>query len=96
MSYCGFTTCKALLQLTIKMLRYDAHGVFSSPRALFMFRSYGHQKSSIINGGLPRWIAEGLPTESGSPTGLKKTQYPTPSLDTRSVRSMRLPHDNAS
>jgi hypothetical protein len=29
---------------------YDSHGVFSSPRALFMFRAFGHQRSSVIDG----------------------------------------------
>ncbi|KAF5311807.1 hypothetical protein D9619_003323 [Psilocybe cf. subviscida] len=48
---------------------YDAHGVFSAPRALFMFRTLGHDNSSIIDGGLPRWADEGLPIETGASTG---------------------------
>ncbi|KAI3621851.1 thiosulfate sulfurtransferase [Moniliophthora roreri] len=66
---------------------YDTHGVFSSPRALYMFRSFGHTESSIINGGLPRWVSEGLPTESGSAEPPRKADYPKPSFDELAVRS---------
>ncbi|KAG8220095.1 Rhodanese-like domain-containing protein [Butyriboletus roseoflavus] len=66
---------------------YDTYGVFSSPRALFMFRAFGHQKSSILDGGLPRWEAEGFETEGIPPTGEKTSTYPTPVLDGASIRS---------
>jgi len=66
---------------------YDTHGVFSSPRALFMFRAFGHQKSSILDGGLPRWEAEGFETAGSPPTGEKKSTYPTPVYDEAAVRS---------
>ncbi|KAI6032026.1 Rhodanese-like domain-containing protein [Pisolithus microcarpus] len=66
---------------------YDTHGVFSSPRALFMFRAFGHGKSSILDGGLPRWEAEGFGTEDAPPVGRKKSTYPTPILDKTVVRS---------
>ncbi|KAJ8508080.1 hypothetical protein ONZ45_g9606 [Pleurotus djamor] len=66
---------------------YDGHGVFSAPRALFMFRSFGHMNSSIINGGLPRWKAEGLPTEGGQPIPPAQSTYPVPSLDSSVVQS---------
>ncbi|KAL0575125.1 hypothetical protein V5O48_006829 [Marasmius crinis-equi] len=66
---------------------YDTHGVFSSPRALYMFRSFGHSNSSIVNGGLPLWELEGLTTESGQAQSPQKSQYPRPSFDPLSVRS---------
>ncbi|PPQ90459.1 hypothetical protein CVT25_014977 [Psilocybe cyanescens] len=66
---------------------YDTHGVFSAPRALFMFRTFGHQNSSIIDGGLPRWIDEGLPVETASPTGPQPTAYALPDFDGNSIRS---------
>jgi thiosulfate/3-mercaptopyruvate sulfurtransferase len=67
--------------------RYDTHGVFSSPRALFMFKAFGHHKSSILDGGLPRWEAEGFPVEIQPPVEAKKSQYPTPKFDKDAVRS---------
>ncbi|KAF5337093.1 hypothetical protein D9611_003249 [Ephemerocybe angulata] len=66
---------------------YDNHGVFSSPRALFMFRSFGHDKSSIVNGGLPRWIDEGLPVETQAPTKHQPAEYPPPSIFSQNIRS---------
>ena len=39
----------------------DATGFYSSPRAWWNFRVFGHHSVSILNGGFPRWIAEGRP-----------------------------------
>lgn len=43
----------------------DSHGIFSSPRTAFTFYAFGHDQISILDGGLPGWLAEGLPTELG-------------------------------
>ena len=66
---------------------YDSHGVFSAPRALFMFRSFGHQSSSIIDGGLPRWVDEDLPLETTKPTEPQLTHYPAPKLNEEAIKS---------
>ncbi|KAI0728635.1 Rhodanese-like protein [Fomitopsis betulina] len=66
---------------------YDTHGVFSSPRALYMFRAFGHNRSSILDGGLPAWIAHGYPTNKGDPEPIHKTPYSVPELDDRVVKS---------
>jgi thiosulfate/3-mercaptopyruvate sulfurtransferase len=42
---------------------YDNEGIFSSARVWWMFRSMGHEKVAILDGGLPEWMAAGLPTE---------------------------------
>lgn len=47
---------------------YDTAGVFSSPRAAFTFKAYGHEKVSILDGGLPRWIAEGNQIDETAPS----------------------------
>ena len=47
------------------MVVYDTVGVFSSPRALYTFKSFGHDKVSILDGGLPRWLHEGYDVEVG-------------------------------
>jgi thiosulfate/3-mercaptopyruvate sulfurtransferase len=44
---------------------YDVHGIMSSPRAWWMFRYFGHERVYVLNGGLPKWLAENRPTESG-------------------------------
>ncbi|THH02471.1 hypothetical protein EW026_g396 [Hermanssonia centrifuga] len=66
---------------------YDTHGIFSSPRALFMFRSFNHNRSSILDGGLPAWKAHNCPTESGEPTTIDKSKYPVPTLNEPAIRS---------
>jgi thiosulfate/3-mercaptopyruvate sulfurtransferase len=45
---------------------YDGAGLFSSPRVWWTFRLFGAQKVFILDGGLPRWKAEGRALESGA------------------------------
>ncbi|KAL1738374.1 Rhodanese-like domain-containing protein [Schizophyllum fasciatum] len=66
---------------------YDAHGVFSSPRGLFTFRTFNHEKSVILDGGLPRWEAEGLPVETSEPAVPTAVDYPTPEFNAGAIRS---------
>ena len=47
---------------------YDTVGLYSAARVWWMFRVFGHERISILAGGLPRWQAEGHPVESGEPT----------------------------
>lgn len=44
---------------------YDAQGIISAPRVWWMFRVFGHGRVAVLNGGLPKWLAEGRPTQSG-------------------------------
>lgn len=46
------------------LLIYDCHGIFSAPRAWFMFCAMGHKNVYVLNGGLPAWIDAGKPTSS--------------------------------
>ncbi|KAJ7932638.1 Rhodanese-like domain-containing protein [Mycena leptocephala] len=71
-----------------RVVMYDSHGVFSSPRALWMFKSFGHRNTAILDGGLPRWEAEGFPLENDPPRiGIEDEKYPIPTLDSKAVRS---------
>lgn len=42
---------------------YDHVGVYSSPRAWWMFRAMGHTQVAVLNGGLPAWKKENYPCE---------------------------------
>ncbi|KAI9057187.1 Rhodanese-like protein [Trametes sanguinea] len=65
---------------------YDTHGVFSSPRALYMFRAFGHHRSSILDGGLPAWQAHGNDTEAGEARKvIIAPKYPPPQLNADAV-----------
>lgn len=44
---------------------YDSLGVFSSPRAVFTFKAFGHENVSLLNGGLPAWIEQGYELSLG-------------------------------
>jgi len=38
---------------------YDGIGLQSAGRVWWMFRAFGHDRVSVLNGGLPKWRAEG-------------------------------------
>ncbi|XP_071495721.1 thiosulfate sulfurtransferase-like [Diadema antillarum] len=40
--------------------------VLSAPRTWWMFRLFGHDKVSVLDGGLKQWQADGQPVESGN------------------------------
>jgi len=66
---------------------YDTNGIFSSPRALFMFRAFGHKNSSVLDGGLPAWESTlNVEESSHTPSTPKPTQYSPPSLDGSVIR----------
>ncbi|GLQ07526.1 3-mercaptopyruvate sulfurtransferase [Sneathiella chinensis] len=44
-----------------RIVIYDGAGVRSAARAWWMFRLFGHNEVSILDGGLPKWQAEGRP-----------------------------------
>jgi len=50
-----------------KVVIYDDVGVYSAPRAWWMFRVMGHDDVAVLNGGLPKWKAEGRALESDPP-----------------------------
>lgn len=45
---------------------YDGTGIFSAPRVWWALRAMGHEKVFVLDGGLPKWRAEGRPLESGA------------------------------
>lgn len=48
-----------------KVIAYDAAGLFSAARAWWMFKVFGHEDVAVLDGGLPKWMAEGRPLEDG-------------------------------
>ena len=44
---------------------YDGEGLFSASRVWWNFRAMGHATTFVLDGGLPRWIAEGRSVETG-------------------------------
>ncbi|MFT5165900.1 MAG: thiosulfate/3-mercaptopyruvate sulfurtransferase [Saprospiraceae bacterium] len=46
-----------------KIVVYDNLGIYNSPRAWWMFKMMGHNKVSVLDGGLPDWIRQGYEVE---------------------------------
>src|SRR5438046_4641195 len=45
---------------------YDGAGMYSAPRVWWTFRLFGAEKVFVLDGGLPKWKAEGRPLEAGA------------------------------
>lgn len=58
---------------------YDSLGIYTSPRAWWMFTVMGHKNIAVLDGGLPGWIEKGFETsntlESEYVTGNFKATY---------------------
>lgn len=48
---------------------YDPQGIYSSARARWMLITAGHQRVSVLNGGLPAWVAAGNETTAWEDDG---------------------------
>lgn len=44
---------------------YDGLGLFSAPRVRWTFRTFGAKDVRLLDGGFPKWAAEGRPVERG-------------------------------
>lgn len=44
---------------------YDTVGTTGAARVWWTFRAFGHERVSVLDGGLPKWLAEGRPVEAG-------------------------------
>lgn len=45
---------------------YDNIGIYSAPRAWWMFKSMGFDNIAVLDGGLPKWLAEARATQPAS------------------------------
>ena len=63
---------------------YDGAGLFSAARVWWTLRTMGFQRVFVLEGGLPRWRAEGRPLEHGA--GAPAPTRFTPSFDAALVR----------
>lgn len=49
-----------------RIVVYDSLGVATAAcRVWWMFRLFGHEDVAVLDGGLPKWLREGRPTEDG-------------------------------
>jgi len=52
----------------LRIVVYDSKGLFSAARVWWTFRVFGHRDVAVLDGGLPKWLAEGRPVEEGAVT----------------------------
>ena len=50
-----------------RVVVYDSAGLSSAGRAWWMLRLFGHHNVALLDGGLPKWKAEGRPLETAVP-----------------------------
>jgi len=74
---------KAVSDMDIKntdhVICYDRHGLFSSPRVWWTFMTFGHDKVSVLDGGLPAWIKAGHKVSTGPTNSTTSSEFRTSS-----------------
>jgi len=60
---------------TTRVIFYDQKGLQSSARGWWLMKLFGHEKTAVLDGGLPKWLAEGRATESGDAKSAAPTSY---------------------
>lgn len=48
-----------------RVVVYDSYGWQSAARAWWSLRLFGHDAVALLDGGLPKWLAEGRPVQAG-------------------------------
>ncbi|WP_312217765.1 3-mercaptopyruvate sulfurtransferase [Brevundimonas sp.] len=56
---------------------YDAQGLFSAARVWWTLRTMGARRVRVLDGGLPKWKAEGRPLEGGVPAAPGAARFET-------------------
>ena len=59
------------------LVLYDSGFDTAAARVFWTLEVLGHSKVSVVDGGIPKWEAEGRPT-SKTPTKLEAVEYPAP------------------
>ena len=60
---------------TTRVIFYDQKGLQSSARGWWLMKLFGHENAAVLDGGLPKWLAEGRATESGDAKPAAPTSY---------------------
>ena len=71
-----------------RVVCYDGAGLFSAARAWWMFKVFGHDDAAVLDGGLPKWRAEGRALEDG-PAAKPQERHFTARYRSMMVRDMR-------
>jgi thiosulfate/3-mercaptopyruvate sulfurtransferase len=67
-----------------RIIVYDGAGLMSAARIWWMFRTFGHRDVAVLDGGLPKWLAESRPVDDAIPS--PGARHFTPHFSTMMVR----------
>jgi len=70
-----------------RVVVYDSSGNFCASRVWWMFKTFGVEDVCILDGGLPKWIAEGKPLADGQPRPRQERHF-TARFQSMGVRDM--------
>lgn len=65
---------------------YDGAGILSAPRVWWLFKLMGQENVAVLDGGLPKWVAEGNATEDMPP--IPRDRHMTVRLQNHLVRDV--------
>lgn len=71
----------------VRLVVYDSSGIFSAARCWWTFRVMGDEDVVVLNGGLPKWKAEGRPLEDG-PATRRAAKHFTPRVNAALVADL--------
>lgn len=75
-----------------RIIVYDGHGMMSAARVWWELRVFGHKDVAILDGGLPKWLAEGRPLEDLPP--MPRERHFTARFDHHLVRDKEQIREN--
>lgn len=73
---------RAGIDATTHVIAYDFGDGSTAARLWWLLRYFGHERASLLDGGIARWVAEGRPLETGIPA------YPTTTFVAAPQRGM--------
>lgn len=77
----GATVGALGLSVDDQIVVYDTAGLFSAARVWWMLKTMGATRVQVLDGGLPRWRDDGLPTVSGPSVADAKDFHAKMALD---------------
>jgi len=72
---------------------YDKQGIYTSPRVWWMFKTMGHERVMVLDGGLPAWYAADYETETIQKRNYSKGNF-IAKFDTHQVKNIEFIKSN--
>jgi len=87
-------TCQKLgINNDSQVIIVDRLGIYTSPRVWYIFKSMGHEKVAVLDGGLPAWISDGYDTVSDTKSPVPISKY-TAQFNNKAVKEFNFVCEN--